>query len=86
MLGPNVIETRGVVPVTRLSPCLVPLFQVTVINRCAVYVASVHWGEMAYIQTMLVRRPKARSHVGGLEWRTDGGGGLFRPPPEIPKF
>jgi hypothetical protein len=56
MFGPNVIETRGPVLVTRLSPCLDALFQATVINSCAVYIASVHLGEMAYLQTMLVRR------------------------------
>jgi hypothetical protein len=72
MFGPNVTATRGLVPVTRLSPYLVALFQVGVINRCAVYVASVHLGARAYLQTMLVRRPKARSHVGrlGLDWKT----------------
>ena len=72
MFGPNVIEPRGLVPVTRLSPYLVALFQVAVTNRSAVYVASVHLGEAACLQTMLVRRPKARSHVGGLRlvWKT----------------
>ena len=44
MFGPNVIETQGLVPVTRLSPYLIALFQVTVINSCAGYVASMHLG------------------------------------------
>ena len=72
MFGPNVTETGGLAPLTRLSPYLVALFQVTGINRCVVYVASVHLEEMAYLQAMMVRRPKARSHVGrlGLDWKT----------------
>ena len=78
---PNVIETRGLVPVTRLSPYLVALFRVTVIHRCAVYVASVHLGEVAYLQTMLVTRLKPRRRVGGLhlDWDT-----LLKIDPEEP--
>jgi hypothetical protein len=49
MFGPNVIETLGPVLVTRLSHYLVPLCQTTVINSCAVYIASLHMGEMAYL-------------------------------------
>jgi hypothetical protein len=67
MFGPNVIETRGLVPVTRLSPYLVASFQAAVINICAVYVASIHLGQMAYLRMMLVTRPKQRSRVGGLD-------------------